>query len=112
MGESMNDTNGLSERALQLFEPEEDTIYTIEAAARITHAGRHAILVYCKYGLVSPVSGPEASGYTFDHKGIRALRRIEHLHTDREINLAGTSMILDLMNQVERLTNELRILRQ
>jgi hypothetical protein len=39
------------------------------------------------------------------------LRRIEHLRSDFGINLTGARIILDLMNQVNRLRSEVRFLR-
>ena len=99
-------------RELQLFEPDPEAVYTIEAAANLAHVRRHRILVYYKQGMVSPVVDPECGGYYFNDEGVRTLRRIEHLHTDRGINLAGTRMILELQNEIERLRNEVRFLRE
>ena len=108
----MNITEEVPVRELVPFEPDPEAVYTIEAAANLAHVGRHTILVYYKHGLVSPVVAPECGGYYFNDEGIRALRRIEHLHTDRGINLLGTRLILELQNEVERLRTELRFLRE
>jgi DNA-binding transcriptional MerR regulator len=108
----MNITEEVSIRELQLFEPDPDTIYTIEAAANLARVGRHRILVYYKQGLVSPVVDPECGGYYFNDEGVRTLRRIEHLHNGRGINMTGTRMILELQNEIERLRNEVRFLRE
>jgi DNA-binding transcriptional MerR regulator len=105
----MNDE--IPNRALQLFEPDPAAVYTIEAAARLLHVPRHTILVYYKYGLVSPVIDPELGGYYFNDEGIRALQQIEHLRTDLGISLTGARIILDLMGQLERLRTEVRFLR-
>ena len=108
----MNITEEVTVRALQLFEPDPETVYTIEAAANLAQVGRHRVLVYYKQGLVSPVVSPECGGYYFNDEGVRTLRRIEHLHSNRGINLAGTRMILELQNELERLRNEVRFLRE
>ena len=108
----MNITEEVTVRDLQLFEPDPEAVYTIEAAANLTHVGRHRVLVYYKQGLVSPVASPECGGYYFNDEGVRTLRRIEHLHSDQGINLAGTRMILELQNEVERLRKELRFLHE
>jgi len=99
------------EESLQVYEPDSRTIYTIEAAARLAGVRRHAILVYCKRGLVRPVARPEGMGYCFDREGIRALRRIGQLRNIVGLNMAGIKMILELMNEVERLQGEVRSLR-
>ena len=72
---------------------------------------RRLIAVYYKHGLVSPVVDPDCGGFYFNDEGIRALRRIEYLRTTCGLNLGGIKMILDLMNEVERLRTDLRFLR-
>lgn len=99
------------EAALQLFEPEPELVYTIEAASRITSIPKHTIAVYCRYNLVSPVVDPDRGGWFFDDEAIRRLRHIEHLRVEREANLKAISLIFDLMRQVEDLQRELRFLR-
>jgi DNA-binding transcriptional MerR regulator len=99
-------------QAIQPFEPDPQTAYTIEATAYLVDVPRHTILVYCKHGLVSPVVDPACGGYYFNDEAIRALRRVEYLRTACGVNLAGIKMILDLMNKVERLQAEVRFLRQ
>ena len=37
-------------RAVRLFEPDPDVIYTIEATERLAHIPRRMIVVYCKCG--------------------------------------------------------------
>jgi DNA-binding transcriptional MerR regulator len=108
----MSVTDKVSNRALQLFEPDPDVVYTIEAAANLTHVGRHSILVYYKHGLLSSVQAPESGGYYFNDRSIRSLRRIEYLHNTLGVNLEGTRMIIDLANEVERLRNEVHFLRE
>ncbi|MGH7969349.1 MAG: chaperone modulator CbpM, partial [Limisphaerales bacterium] len=109
---NMNISEEVSARELQLFEPDPEAVYTIETAAHLAHVGRHRILVYYKEGLVSPVAAPECGGYYFNDEGIRRLRQIESLHSTGGINLWGTRMILNLLNEVERLRKEVRFLRE
>jgi len=97
--------------ALQLFEPDPNTLYTIEAAARLADVPRHTILVYYKHGLLCPVVDPECGAYFFDDTAIRLLRRIEYMRNVSGVNLAGIKMTLDLLNEVERLQSEVRFLR-
>jgi DNA-binding transcriptional MerR regulator len=97
--------------AIQLFEPDPGTVHTIEAIGHIAGVPRRSILIYCKHGLLSPVIDPEYGGYYFDDEAIRTLRRIEYLHNTCGINLEGIKMILHLVNEVEQMRNELRILR-
>ena len=97
--------------AIQLFEPDVDTVYSIEAAAHIAQVSRRSILVYYKHGLVSPVVDRQCGGYYFNDEAIRTLRRIEYLRTQCGVSLVGIKMILRLMSEVERLRTEARFFR-
>ena len=96
---------------LQIFEPTPNVVYTIDAAARLAAVPRHAILVYYKHGLLTPILDTEGGLY-FNDEAIRALRRIEFLRLARGVNIAGIKMTLDLMKEVERLQAEVRFLRR
>lgn len=108
----MNIADQIPIRALQTFEPDPEAIYDIEAVVRLAHVPRHSILVYYNQGLISTVFDPEREGFYFDDEAIRMLRRIEYLRSDRGLNLAGTKMVLDLMEEVKRLRAELRFRRE
>jgi DNA-binding transcriptional MerR regulator len=97
-------------RALQLFEPPADAVYTIDATAHLVDLPRRTILVYCKHGLVSPATGGD-DGYYFDRAAIHALRRISSLRAVCGNDWSGIKIILDLMNELERLHSEMRSLR-
>jgi DNA-binding transcriptional MerR regulator len=92
--------------ALQLFEPDAHTVYTIETASSLAQVPRRLIVVYCKHGLVSPVMDPACGGWYFNDEAIRILRRIEYLRTTCDMNVAGIKLFLDLMKEVERLREE------
>ncbi len=97
--------------AVQVFEPDPDAVYTIEAASHITRIPRHTIAVYCRHGLVTPVVDPERGGWFFDDSAIRTLRRIECLRREHGANLSAIGLIFDLLRRVEKLQQELRFLR-
>lgn len=104
-------TEESTRQALQLFEPDPDTVYPLEVAERLAHVPRRLIAVYCRHGLVSPVVDPTCGGFCFNEEGIRVLRRVEYLHSVCGINLVGVKMIIALMNEAERLRAEARFLR-
>lgn len=95
---------------IQLFEPQRDEVYTIEATSRLVSSSRHAILVYCKHHLVSPANGTADHGYYFDRDAIYTLRRIEALRTVCGKDLAGIKIILELTAALERLRSDIRLL--
>jgi len=95
-------------KALQVFEPDARTVYTIEMVAQLAQVPRRLIVLYYKHGLVSPVRDPAGSGWCFDEEAIRIVRRIEYLRSACNVNLAGIKLILGLTEEVERLRQELR----
>lgn len=99
---SENDSPGLP-----LFEPDTDATYTLDVIASLTGVTSQTILHYQEQGLISPTAGREAPGQ-FDDEALRTLRRIEHLRSTCEVNESGLKLILDLMNEIERLRAELR----
>jgi len=107
----MNVPNEIPADSIQLFEPDSNAVYTIEAAEHIARVPRRLIAVYYKHGLVSPVVDPYCGGFYFNDEGIRTLRRIESLRTACGVNLAGIKLILGLMNEVEYLRAEVRFRR-
>jgi DNA-binding transcriptional MerR regulator len=99
-------------RALQLFEPPNGAVYSLEATAHLLDLRPRTILIYCKHHLLSPIINAETEGYSFDCDGIRSLRRIEGLRVVCGDNFSSIKVILDLMTEVERLRWELRPSRQ
>ena len=98
--------------APQPFEPMGEGVYSIETVVQITQTPRHQIAVYCRHGLISPVTAPERDGWWFDDETIRTLRLIECLRVDYDMNLAGLRVITELLREVERLHEEVRVLRR
>ena len=99
-------------QAIQLFEPPEDAIYTIDATAHLVGVPRRTILVYCKHQLLSPLTNGRDGGYCFDRDGVHALRRIEALRAVCGDDLSGIKIILDLTKELERLHSVVRFLSQ
>jgi len=96
---------------LEVKEAQPGVVYSLEAAAGLTGVPRRTLLVYCKSGLVRPAGGPPEGALTFDDEALYRIRRVEHFRAVHGINLAGIRMIFDLMNELERLQEEIRFLR-
>jgi DNA-binding transcriptional MerR regulator len=97
--------------ALQLYEPDAALRYSLEAAAQLAHVPRRRIAVYCRHGLVAPVMDPEAGGWYFNDEAIRRLRQLEQLRAAYDLNDATLRLVVGLMEEVESLQRELRLLR-
>lgn len=92
--------------AVQPFEPDAEALYTIDSAAHVSGLSRHDVLLYCKHGFVTPLVDRNTGVLYFDEMALRSLRRIEYLRGPCGVNLTGIRIILDLMQEVERLRAE------
>ena len=91
---------------------ESGAVYTLETVERITHISRDRIVLYYQYGLVTPVEVADNTGLVFDDEAIHKLRRIAFLLSEYGINHDGLKMVTALMDEVERLREEVRFLRE
>jgi DNA-binding transcriptional MerR regulator len=81
MTRSVSEIALVPSREIELYEPAEDAIYTIDATAHLLDLPRRTIVVYCRHRLLSPIVSALDRCFFFDRNGIRALRRIEALRT-------------------------------
>jgi MerR family transcriptional regulator/heat shock protein HspR len=107
----MNHRERRTDRAMQLFEPDPNAVYTLEVAERLARVPRRLIAIYHKHGLVSSITDPAENGFLFDDEGIRTLRRIEYLRSVCGVNFFGVKLIVALMREAEQLRREARFLR-
>jgi len=84
-------------------------VYSLEMVERITHLSRDRIVLYQRYGLVEPVQAE--GGVYFDDRAVLRLRRIAFLLAEYGVNEAGARHFTALLDEVERLREELRFLR-
>ena len=100
-----------SARALELFQPEPNVLYSLDATARLAGVSRRTILVYCRAGLVRPVLQPPYGVMAFTEEAIHTVRRVEQLRNVHGLELAWIKTLFDLLEEVERLRAELRFWR-
>lgn len=79
--------------------------YTLEVLAEITGVSPQTILHYQEQGILF------RSGPNFDDEAVRILRRIEQLRESCNLNLNGLKLLAALLDEVERLRDELRALK-
>jgi DNA-binding transcriptional MerR regulator len=99
----MNPPPEYDDSELPIFDPESQKNYSLEVVAEITGISSQTILHYQEQGLLRQSE--------FDDEAVHTLRRIEHLRHDFEANLSGLKLILDLMEEVDRLKQALRARR-
>lgn len=73
--------------------------YTLEVLAQLTGLSTQVLVSYQEHGIIQP---------QYDDDTVRRLRRIEHLRESCEMNLEGLRLTARLLDEVERLREELR----
>ena len=100
-----------SARALELFQPNPDVLYSLDAAAHLAGSTRRSILIYCRAGLVRPVLQPPYGVMAFTEEAIHTVRRIERVRAAHRVDVAWIKTLFDLLDEVERLRAEVRFWR-
>jgi MerR family transcriptional regulator/heat shock protein HspR len=81
-----------------------DALYVISVAARLVELHPTTLRKYERVGFLEPSRTPGRTRL-YSHEDIRRLRQIKHLVDDREINLAGVQMALDLTELVSEIAH-------
>ena len=85
-------------------------VFVISVAAELAGMHPQTLRQYDRLGLVSPGRAP-GRGRRYSLRDIATLRAIQRLSQDEGINLAGIKRILALENRVERLEQQVELLR-
>jgi MerR family transcriptional regulator/heat shock protein HspR len=81
-----------------------DALYVISVAARLVELHPTTLRKYERVGFLEPSRTPGRTRL-YSREDIRRLRQIKHLVDDREINLAGVHMALDLTELLTVISN-------
>ena len=98
-------------RAVEVFQPQPNMLYSLDVAAHLAGVPRRAILIYCRAGLVQPVNLPPYGAMAFSDEAIHAVRRIEQVRAMHGLNVSLLKIMFDLLAEVENLRAEVRFLR-
>jgi DNA-binding transcriptional MerR regulator len=102
----------LSALALELFQPNPNVLYSLDATAHLAGVPRRTILIYSRAGFLRPVFQPPYGIMAFTEEAIYTVRRIEHVRAVHGIDVAWIKTMFDLADEVERLRVEVRFLRK
>ncbi len=79
-------------------------LYVISVAARLVELHPTTLRKYERVGFLEPSRTPGRTRL-YSREDIRRLRQIKHLVDEREINLAGVQMALDLTEALREIAN-------
>ena len=97
-------------RAMEVFRPQPNMLYTLEMAAHLAGVPRRALLIYCRAGVVQPVCLPPYGAMAFTEEAIRTVRSSERMRNVHGVNVAWIKTMFDLLGEVARLREEVRFL--
>jgi DNA-binding transcriptional MerR regulator len=83
-----------------------DALYVISVAARLVELHPTTLRKYERVGFLEPSRTPGRTRL-YSLQDIRRLRQIKHLVEEREINLAGVQMALDLTDRLSEIVDAL-----
>src|ERR1700747_2334855 len=93
---------------LTVINPDTGKLFDVTTAAEYTAVDPDGIRPYCREGLIRATRYKEDGEPLFDEDGIYWLRRIQSLRTEMRLEGPSLRIVLDLMQEVERLRQELR----
>jgi hypothetical protein len=93
---------------LTVINPEAGKLYDVRAAAEYTAIDADGIRTYCREGWVRAIEYQANGEPLLDEDGIYWLRRIQDLRTEMRLEGPALRIVLDLMQEVERLRQEVR----
>jgi len=91
-----------------LVESDFEASYTLEVVASVCGLESHTIIHYHAQGLIQAIADADADEACFNDETVRRLRRIEYLRQTYGMDIAALKLTLNLMDEVDRLRNELR----
>jgi MerR family transcriptional regulator, heat shock protein HspR len=87
-----------------------EPVYVISIAAKKVEMHPQTLRLYERKGLVKPAR--VGSNRLYSDADIERLRQIQRLTQEMGINLAGTEVILNLLEKIDQLQSELEAVRQ
>jgi chaperone modulatory protein CbpM len=90
---------------------EEYAVLSIDDLSRLCAVDRTAIVELVEEGVLTviEIEASEASEWRFAGAALRRARTAVRLQRDLEINLPGVALVLELMEQLDRLRRELEV---
>jgi len=96
---------------LQVYEPNPNVLYSLEATAHLARVPRRSVLIYCRVGLLRPIFQPPHGMMGFTEEAIYTIRRIEDVRALHSMDVSSIKTLFDLIDEVERLRAEVRFFR-
>lgn len=87
---------------------EDDLAFTLEDLCRACCADPTQLIALVGEGVLHPVAGSAPEHWVFSGPSLRQARQALRLGQDLELSLAGTALVMELLQQIESLRSQLR----
>jgi chaperone modulatory protein CbpM len=90
---------------------EETTTFTFNEVCQNYHIPKELLMDLMEYGIFNNQT-TQIEQVTFDQNALRKMEIGFRLHKDLDINIAGVALALDLLEELDNMRNELRMLQK
>ncbi|MEZ5513785.1 MAG: chaperone modulator CbpM [Steroidobacteraceae bacterium] len=90
-----------SPRSIEAVLLDEDLTFTLVEISELCEVPETVVLEMVHEGVVDPI-GPSPAEWRFHGEALTRARRAVRLVRDLELNWAGTALVLDLLDELER----------
>ncbi|MFN0129265.1 MAG: MerR family transcriptional regulator [Verrucomicrobiales bacterium] len=90
-----------------LVDAESDATYSVDILARLSGVSSETILRYHERGLLRSIARTDEAP-SFDLDAMRRLRQLESLREAGDMSFAGLCLVSRLLDEIDRLRDELR----
>jgi chaperone modulatory protein CbpM len=91
---------------------DEQTRISVTELTRVCGVSIDEVRMMVGEGMLQPRDGGSPERWSFSGVEVRRARRALRLQRDLELNLAGTALALDLLDEIEQLRRRVRLLEQ
>lgn len=93
---------------LMVISVEENPEFTLEEICRVCEVSPDFVYEMIEYGAIDP-RGFSKETLLFDENHLRRIRTINHLYHDLEVNMAGAALVVDMMEEMERMRAQIEL---
>lgn len=86
---------------------DESVEFSLSEVCNTCHVHAEAVIQLVEVGVLEP-SGRDPAQWRFPGQALRRIERALNLQRDLDINPAGVALVLDLLDQIDRLHDRLR----
>lgn len=90
----------------------EETLFTLHEICEHGGVGVEFVVELVEYGVILPLTEAEVPQWVFDAVALARLKRALRLQCDLEINLPGVAVSLDLLDEIQRLHQQIDLLNR